>query len=102
MLAEIARPTIVEHYAPWNRDIAYRRLSAAQFVRVLALQAALGDDDREGQVKMFAELCAQCIVEPQATAQEWAEEATMDALVELGTLVLAHSAEKLSDEAKKN
>jgi hypothetical protein len=41
MLAEIARPTITEHYEPWGRDIAYRRLSAAQFVRVAAMQAAL-------------------------------------------------------------
>lgn len=102
MLSEITRPPITEHFAQWGRDVTYRRLSAKHFVEILNAQASLADGDREGQVAMFAKVCEHGIIDPQATADEWAAEAPMDTLVALGTLVLKTSSEQAADEAKKN
>lgn len=102
MLADLDRPAEEYFYEPWDREVVLRRLSAMQFVEIMKLVSAAGEDDVAAKVTTMAKVCSLGIVDPAGSAEQWANETCVDTLMHLGNRVLTTTVDQLADEAKKN
>jgi hypothetical protein len=102
MLQDLDRPLIEREYEPWGTTIKLRVLSASQYVEVMNAVDGAPEDDRAAKITTMAKVCELGIVDPKASADEWANDVTLTTLMELGNMVLATSSNELVESAKKN
>lgn len=70
-LKDIAtRTTTTHHYAPWNRDVVFRSLSASQLLELQPLVEKQAQTPAE-MVEAAAAILAVVCFDPQGTAEEW-------------------------------
>lgn len=74
-------------YDPWDRDITVVPPSAEAMLELQASAADI-DDNHKARAAWFARMLATCVNEPEATAEEWLHEATLNTLVDLGLKVM--------------
>jgi hypothetical protein len=102
MLSELDRPVTEYFFEPWQRAVKMRRLSAEQFVQVMGDMGTADEKDAASQVRVMSRICAMGIVDPAATAEEWAGGTTVDTLMHLGNQVLRNHSTEAIAAAKKN
>lgn len=102
MLQDMDRPIIEREYEPWGRMVKLRVLSAGQFSQVMGAIAAAGDDDNAAKIAAMSRVCAMGILDPEATADEWRDQVTIQTLTTLGNWVIESTSKASVEEAKKN
>jgi len=103
IIDDLDRPIEQYFFAPWQRTIAVRAISSAQFVVAQGMIAKASDDGMPAaQVKALAFVCSCGVVEPQGTADEWESGTIPETLSELGNYIISKSARGHVEAAKKN
>ena len=102
MLQELDRPIIEVMYEPWDRMVKLQVLSASQFVDVMQAVNTAPEEDHAAKIAAMSQVCALGVLDPKATADEWANDVTLATLMDLGNRVLSTTSEQLTDDAKKN
>jgi hypothetical protein len=89
-LADLDRPPVTHHYAPWGREVTMRPISARDLVTLQSRWADLEGEraDSDRAVSFYAELLAATVTDPAADPNTWATETTQRTLLDLGQVAL--------------
>jgi len=101
-LSDLDRPVHTERYDPWDRDVSFRKISAQQLIELNNDWAAVHGSDAKAEqlIDFYSELLAYCCIDPIATSGDWQQSATMQTIIDLGTIAARVSGLLVEEEKK--